>query len=97
GGGRQHHVADGAEPQHEHRLRHAAPASRWYGAGLRQLRSGMRKVSTSACCPSMQACDTPSVSTIHAEYGAKEKRSCGGCWKEGVSFIQLWNRRIRRS
>src|SRR2546427_211062 len=55
----------------------------------------MRKVSTRACCPWMQACDTPSVSTIQAENGANENRSCGGCWNCAVSFIQLWKRGMR--
>ena len=64
-----------------------------------QLASGTRKVSTSACCPRMHACDTPSVSTIQAENGAKEisRKPSALSRKDGVSFIQLWKRRMARS
>src|SRR5207244_6393731 len=68
-------------------------------AGSRQLASGTRKVSTSACWPRMHACDTPSVRTIHAWKGANEisRRPSVLRWNAGVSFIQLWKRRIARS
>src|SRR5207237_9067980 len=77
----------------------SSPARIHHGVSVRteQFASGTRKVSTSACCPRMQAWLTPSVSTIQAENGSKEMVCEGDSWNEGVSFIQLWKRRIRRS